>query len=259
MKARPLGDDETGEFGGLDHVGEAGFDEVVDFFFDLVEAEVDEGGGDGAEGGEGLVGGFLSGDGGVVGEDAAVECFELDGLGGVVGGDADEFTAGQVGDLAGGEGEVELHGLAGGAVAAVGGDGGFLLEGFAEAFGDETGGVAGDLAADEVAGEVEKGVGLVAAVFFAELGEVLDAEGDGDAVLPGLGEGEVHAGGVEAGEFVEEEVTGGAAFAVEEFEHTGDIEADDGAVDVLFLRVGADTDDLGGMGVVEVEGEVVAG
>ena len=52
----------------------------------------------------------------------------------------------------------------------------FLLEDLAEALADEAGGVAADLAADQVAGEVEEGVGVVAAVFHAELAEVLDTQ-----------------------------------------------------------------------------------
>lgn len=149
--------------------------------------------------------------------------------------------------------------LAGAGVFAGGADGGFVLEDFAEAFGDEAGAVAADLAADEVAGEVEQGVGVVAAVFHPELAEVLDAEGDGDFVLPGLGDSEVEAECGKAGGFVYYDVAGVASFAVDEFEHSGEIEADDGAVDELLLRVTSEADDFGGFGVVEVEGKIVGG
>ena len=52
-------------------------------------------------------------------------------------------------------------------------------------------------------------------------------------------------------------MAGNAAFFIDELEHAGDVEADDGAVNILFLRVGPDADDLGCFRVIEIEGEFI--
>ena len=253
------GNNEGAEGGGGLHVLKAGLDDLLHLGFDLDKIELYGFGGDIVYFGDGFPGGLVVLGGLVIDDDVCMEGLEAEGLAGTVGGDADEFPGGKGGDAAGGNGEVEVLAFAGAGILAVGTDGGLGLEDLADLLGDETRGVATDLAAKEIGGEVEEDVGGVAAIEGAELFDGLDAEGDGDFIGAGGGEGGVHAGAIKGGELIAQNVAGYAAFFIDELEHAGDIKADDGAVNVLFPGVGPDADDLGGMGVVEVEGEFIGG
>jgi hypothetical protein len=254
-----LGDDQPGETGGLHHHGEAIFDKLSAVGFDLPKGIFDGIPGNGVHVGDGLIGGFFLFDGLVIDDDLVVKGFVGDLLGRTVGGDTDKFAGAEGGDLAGGQRQVKLLALAGAAVPAVDADGGFVLQDFAEEFGGESGGVSPDLAGDDVAGEVEEGVGLIAAVFFTELGEVLDAEGNGYFVAAGTGQRHVHAAGIKGGKFVVEEMAGNTPFLVDEFDHAGDVQGDDGAENELFLWIGPDTNGFRGMGIIDVQGKIIGG
>lgn len=149
-----------------------------------------------------------------------------------------------------------MKALAGGGVAAVGAEGGFFLKDFTDLLGHEAGAFAGDLAAQEIGGEVEESVGLVPAILFAHLFEGLDAEKNADFMLPASRQSSIHAKGMEAWEFVDIDMAGYAALTINDLEHTADQKADHGAVNVLFLRVGAETKDLWCGRIINIQPEV---
>ena len=137
-----------------------GVDEFADVLADLKKV----GGEEGVRGflvddGEGLPGGLLGVERGEVEGDTAAERFKLDGLAGGVGDDAAEFARGEGGYAGFGDDGFELLGVGDLDIGGGGGEGLSVLEGAAEAVGEEAGRFAGGLATDDVTAGIENDVG----------------------------------------------------------------------------------------------------
>src|SRR6202044_1969204 len=97
------------------------------------------------------------------------------------------------------------------------------------------------------------------AVFLSKLIKRLDTEDDADLVLTAGGQGGVHVEGMETWEFVDIDLAGGATRSVDRLQHSADEQTDDRAIDVLFLRIGTETNDLGSGGIIDVQAEIIGG
>lgn len=254
-----LFEDIAGEPGGGGHLGEAVADDIAGFFFYLFEGGLDDRGRDLTDDGRHFPCSLFPGDGGVVYIEFAMKGLQLIGPGRIIGGDTYEFAGREHGDLAGGYGPIELEGLACRGVAAVGADGGSLLENPGEAVGKHPGGVAGNGAANDIPRHIEHGIGLVASVYCAELAEVLDTNGDSHLIFPADGYGRHHTRCIEGCELVGKDMTRMTAGTIDHSEHPGNIQTDDSSERLAFLRVRPQTKDFWLIGVIDIQAKVVFG
>ena len=134
-----FGHNEVGYVKCFAHVGKPRLDDLAGFLFDLLEIEFNIFLGDGSDFGKRYPIFFFLFNGIVVHRDPAVKAFELDRLGGSIGGDTDKLSRGEAADLAGRHCRVELLALAGAAVASVGADGVLFLQYSPESLRDQSG------------------------------------------------------------------------------------------------------------------------
>ena len=130
----------------------------------------------------------------------------------------------------------------------------FLAEGFTKIYS----GIAFDCTSEDVANGVEDDVGLIFVVVAYELGFVLSSYYNGNSVLAAGVDKIVKSLEIDGWEFVDKN----AAFLfprnVDEFEELGCEQRKCGAVYALAFGIIAYADDFRLLGVVDVEGEVIA-
>ena len=134
-----------------------------------------------------------------------------------------------------------------------------LLENLAEAFGKRLGRVAYDLSGKDVAYGVLDHLALLVPVIPRQLAEVLKAEADGHLVRAGRGDQIVQPAEIDRGELVDDDCRFELALLVYQAHDAGVVKPEGCRVDVLPVGVVPHAEDLGRIGVVDVEGEVVPG